>query len=253
MSNTTLPCLTSCIALKYVVPSIGVVTGTIMFLSSIPTVLKVRKSMKIGQVNPIPYSLITDLCLIWTLYGMFIGDYFVTAANGPGVVIGLYYTISVLGCKMSERKKLITELVLLIGMSLILASAVVAFMIVKDNTEAGKSILGWVGILFIFAFFLSPSLTIKKVITSKNSKSLDWRLSMAQLGNAALWTTYGCFSGDPFLIAPNVWGAANAIIQIICCACFDRVSTSTQSKHEVEVSQESARISSSELNGALNL
>lgn len=57
--------------------------------------------------NPIPYPVILANCVAWLVYGIVTDDYFVSASSEVGLMIGLFYTISVYG--LAEEKVGLSE------------------------------------------------------------------------------------------------------------------------------------------------
>ena len=129
-----------------IVPSIGVVVGTLMFLSPLKAVMDMRKNGRIGvsktigisflapcsckgptivkaevsslppvplpcyafsirlrsrfllqDLNPIPFPVVVANCVAWVAYAIVSKDPYVFLANDPGLLLGLFYTLSAYG------------------------------------------------------------------------------------------------------------------------------------------------------------
>ncbi len=73
-------------------PLLGAIICNIMWLTPFNSVQVAYKSMEIGNLNPIPYSITFFNCIGWTLFGFLITDYFLFFANVPGLILSLYYS-----------------------------------------------------------------------------------------------------------------------------------------------------------------
>lgn len=67
-------------------------------------------------------------------------------------------------------------------------------------------------VMLVF-FFLSPLSTLLTVVRRRDSASLVLPLCVMNILNGALWSTYGLVRGDPFIWAPNVFGAVLGVLQ----------------------------------------
>eukprot|EP00798_Chlamydomonas_sp_ICE-L_P006797 gene6797-30767_t len=67
---------------------------------------------------------------------------------------------------------------------------------------------GYLAVTVLLLYYSSPLSVLAKVLTTRNSASLYWPLSVMCCVNGALWIAYGLAVGDAFIWAPNVAGAA---------------------------------------------
>jgi uncharacterized protein with PQ loop repeat len=70
-------------------------------------------------------------------------------------------------------------------------------------------------ILILVFYFLAPLSTLWQVIRQRDSSSLVLPLSVMVIINGSLWSTYGIVAlNDPFVWAPNVFGATLGVVQV---------------------------------------
>ncbi|KAI9330782.1 hypothetical protein DFJ73DRAFT_858157 [Zopfochytrium polystomum] len=194
--------------LSYVVPSLGGVTGLLLFIGPLPAVFAAVKSKQIGSLNALPFALITANCLGWILYGSLIKDYFVFTPNLIGWSIGS--TAAVLLFPLTDEKTQRNTLLALVGLStVVFIMAGIAFISLSFDT--GKLVVGFAANIALVFFYASPLTTFATVIRSKDS-----------LINGGLWGVYGLVSTDFFIAVPNIIGAFLAIFQLVLLALFPR-------------------------------
>lgn len=70
--------------------------------------------------------------------------------------------------------------------------------------------------LILVFYFLAPLSTLLQVLRQRDSSSLVLAVSVMNTLNGLLWGTYGIAAlQDPFVWAPNAFGAALGIIQTV--------------------------------------
>lgn len=84
------------VLLTFVFPAVGCVLSLLMFSSSLVAVLQVRRQKRLGELNPIPYTGILAQCTGQVIYGAVIRNWFVFWANAPGLLMGVWLSLSTL-------------------------------------------------------------------------------------------------------------------------------------------------------------
>lgn len=87
-----------------------------MFASSMPVVLKARQTEKADELNPIIFSAIIGNCTSWIAYSYVLSNYFVFAANWPGIVMGMFYFLSAFALRRDQRATAEKLLVFFVGL-----------------------------------------------------------------------------------------------------------------------------------------
>ncbi|KAI3637745.1 hypothetical protein MIR68_004394 [Amoeboaphelidium protococcarum] len=98
------------IVLTYVFPALGVITGTLVNLSALPSILKIHRFMtrqfksavllndidadkRPVMINPLPYAFQLPNALAWVFYSFVVKDYFIAAVNFLGCILPVYYLV----------------------------------------------------------------------------------------------------------------------------------------------------------------
>lgn len=81
---------------KSLIPKLGVVTSTALYFSPLMAVLNAKMSGDIGDLNPIPLTIMAISSVCWLAYGLSIQDPYVTISNVPGAVATIWYIVGVL-------------------------------------------------------------------------------------------------------------------------------------------------------------
>lgn len=203
-----------------VVPSIGVVVGTLMFLSPLKAVLDMRRSGRIGDLNPVPFPIVVANCVAWVGYSIVTKDPYVFLANDPGVLLGLFYTLSAYGYADAKTRNRLTALMMLFAVALSGVALSVAAMPMSKNE---KTLLwGITANVVLLIYYSAPLTTVKEVLVSRSSASLYWPLCMMNVLNGLLWVGYGRATHNSFIWAPNAVGACLGLLQLSLCLIFPR-------------------------------
>ncbi|EJK71989.1 hypothetical protein THAOC_06521 [Thalassiosira oceanica] len=205
---------------KSLIPKLGVVTSTALYFSPLMAVLNAKMSGDIGDLNPIPLTIMAISSVCWLAYGLSIQDPYVTISNVPGAVATIWYIVGVLSpwsCRLWT---------LLIRASLVITGF--------DTASAGEQSTGDcaedtcdivsgddqpldISLVDQKTFGRDPTL---KVFSTRSSKSILAPLTAAQVGNTALWSAYGLAIKDRFVYGPNLAGLCFGLIQLFLKVLF---------------------------------
>jgi solute carrier family 50 protein (sugar transporter) len=84
-----------------------------------------------------------------------------------------------------------------------------------DNKSFGVHLIGFLGNFVVFLLFASPLLTFSKVISTKDSSSINRPFAFCQVLNCATWCAYGLAISDVYIALPNFVGLLLGIAQVV--------------------------------------
>ncbi|EEC51627.1 predicted protein [Phaeodactylum tricornutum CCAP 1055/1] len=86
---------TSEIILEYVCPSLGVISGLIMFFAPYRDVRFARDNDSLGDLNPTPWAFMLGNCIGWVAYSLLLEDQnlFVFLVNAPALIFSVWLNI----------------------------------------------------------------------------------------------------------------------------------------------------------------
>ena len=215
--------------LSHVVPSIGVLTSNALLLTTMPTILLIRHSGRLGAYYPVPTVLGLLNCLAWLLFAIYTQDPYVFASNIGGVGLSAFYLLTAYEAKDITRGVRDTMAIFLAcGLVLLMSSSMVNSVIlprlfVGDAMallEAQKTVAGLVAVAAQFTFYSSPLLAFREALRAKNSIYFHRPLAYALSINSALWMTYGFLIKMPFMYVPSTISLFIALMQILCCSIW---------------------------------
>lgn len=208
-------------AARTVVGIIGNVISLFLFLSPVPTFVRIWKKKSVEQYSAVPYLATLVNCLVWTLYGLPIvhpGSILVVTINGSGTAIECAYIILFL--IFSDKKKRL-KVVLFVLLELIFIGVLTLLVLTVAHSHKKRSmIVGTICILFNIMMYASPLAVMKLVITTKSVEFMPFFLSLASLANGVAWTTYALIRFDPFITIPNGLGILFGVAQMILYATY---------------------------------
>mmetsp|Transcript_24131 Transcript_24131/g.36185 ORF Transcript_24131/g.36185 Transcript_24131/m.36185 type:complete len:523 (+) Transcript_24131:55-1623(+) len=202
-------------------PSIGVILSIFLAFSPWPAILR-AKEIKSLTTNPAPYPAMFANASNWVAYAFIIKDPFVFVGNVPGMVMGLYYTISAFDVsKNKDHRRLVRRLVY--GYATVFPIMVALLAIFIRNEAMTTTVVANFSMVFLILFYGAPLITIKDVFDTKNASSLDPRLAWCCFANAVMWTVYGFALKDVCVWFPNILGAILATIQLTLLCIYPSV------------------------------
>ncbi|KAI3691883.1 hypothetical protein L6452_31685 [Arctium lappa] len=200
---------------------IGNVTALILFLSPVPTFVKIVKKGAVEQFSPIPYLATFVNCGIWVLYGLPIvhpHSLLVITINGSGFLIETIYLFLFL--IYSDRKQKIKVILITLAEILFLTVLAILVLTVAHTTKVRSNIVGSIAIVGNIMMYASPLSVMKLVITTKSVEYMPFSLSLFSLLNGISWTIYALIRFDPYIVIPNGLGSLLGISQLVLYATF---------------------------------
>lgn len=205
---------------KTVAPQVGVITSTALYLAPALSVWKAIQDNDVGDLNPLPVSIMSIVSISWLAYGLSARDKYVAISNIGGAIVSVAYVVGMLPLLSNNKKALRqTQTVVMAGVTAVLS---LWTYLGVSRTPIGRmsTTLG----MFASALFLilsaSPLSTIRTVIATKNSISILGSLTAAQVTNTLLWSIYGLAVSDLFVWGPNAIGLGLGLIQLVLKIIF---------------------------------
>ena len=197
-------------------PAAGVALANLMFLSPVKAVVDARKCGRLNDLNAVPFVAIVGNTVAWLGYSFATRDAFVFLANWPGLLLGLYYTMTGVALGDQKQRSLIEKL--LLAYAAVLGAA--GYAAASGAFGSAQAVLGLVANALLLLYYSSPLSVVANVVKKRNAAALFWPLSLTSLLNGALWTSYGRAVGDAYIWAPNLVGALLATLQLALIGAF---------------------------------
>ncbi|KAK4489049.1 hypothetical protein RD792_004843 [Penstemon davidsonii] len=232
--------MTSAETSRTIVGVIGNVISFILFLSPVPTFLKIWKAKSVQSFKPDPYVATVLNCAMWVFYGMpFVhpDSILVITINGVGLILELsYVALFFLYSDWPKRRKIIFVLLVELVFFAVIVFVTLTFL---HGTKSRSMLVGIVCIVFNILMYASPLTVMKRVIKTKSVKYMPLTLSLANFANGLVWAAYALFKFDPYLLVPNGLGALSGLVQLILYVAYYRTTKwdddgSTQSEIQLQ-------------------
>ncbi|KAK2409149.1 hypothetical protein P8452_70714 [Trifolium repens] len=209
--------------IRTVIGIIGNVISFCLFMSPVPTFIKIWKAKSVQDFKPDPYVVTILNCAMWSFYGMpFVSKYniLVLTINGFGFFLEIFYTfIFFIYSNGSKRKKILLALLAELVFFVLVVFIVMYF--ITSMKDRGF-IVGSICIVFNILMYFSPLTVMRQVIRTKSVKYMPFLLSLANFLNGVVWLTYALLKWDPFVAIPNGLGALSGLIQLMLYAIYYR-------------------------------
>mmetsp|Transcript_18406 Transcript_18406/g.45184 ORF Transcript_18406/g.45184 Transcript_18406/m.45184 type:complete len:595 (+) Transcript_18406:371-2155(+) len=193
-------------------PTIGAILSTMLAFAPLAAIRR-AKELKSLTTNPAPYPAMFANATNWIAYAFIIKDAYVFIGNLPGMVMGLYYTISAFDVSTNkDHRRLVRRLVYGYAFAFPLMAALLA--IFMKNDAMTQLVVAYFSMFFLIAFYAAPLVEIQSVLRERNASSLDARLAWCCLANSLMWFVYGLALQDLCVWFPNVIGIILALIQL---------------------------------------
>ena len=183
-----------------------------------------------GPLNPIPFALITNACLGWTIYAVLNGDYFIFMSNCFTLILGIVLCLTAVHIleqsdgKMSSRDQIIrlrVEGILIFCAFLWIAVSFITGFVLRDRKFDELRIF-FVGLLCdvsTLLFYAAPLVNISEVIKMQDASSLYAPAIAVNLMSSILWFFYGLMGVNEVVVwVPSAAGVLLCVVGLfICC------------------------------------
>jgi solute carrier family 50 protein (sugar transporter) len=153
-----------------------------------------------------------------------IKDYFIFFPNAAGMLLGVYYTLSLIPLASTRQKQLMVRFAVL-GIATVLVASMVSFIGFQgdDLLELRDLPLGITAVALQIVFFASPIGVIRTIIQvvyilmsqTRDSSLIYLPLAITTVINCSLWSIYGIVIMDYFIAGPNIASTLLGLVQII--------------------------------------
>jgi solute carrier family 50 protein (sugar transporter) len=149
--------------ISLLIPCIGLFITWGMWLSPLPAVLQVRRSQKLGTLNPLPYPISMLNCIGWVVYGSMIRNEFVLWGNAPGLLLSTYYLFSCLPYVSKIEREWI-EIIIYFAVVFWVMMGFIAgmlFGVSKSQRIAATQFIGYVSCFFALGYYAAGELVLR--------------------------------------------------------------------------------------------
>ncbi|KAL6543989.1 Bidirectional sugar transporter sweet7 [Orobanche gracilis] len=208
---------------RTVVGIVGNIIALILFLSPVPTFVRICKKRSVEQYSAVPYLATFVNCGLWVLYGLPVvhpNSTLVVTINGTGFVIEIVYLSLFL--VFSDPKKRLRLVAVVVAECIFMAVLALLVLTLAHSTKLRSAIVGSICMVGNIMMYASPLAAMKLVITTKSVEYMPFFLSLFSFLNGISWTAYALIRIDPFIAAPNGMGAVLGLAQLLLYATYYR-------------------------------
>ena len=182
-------------------------------LSGIGPIYQIIKTKKTENVSPMPFLALIVSCILWGYYAHLVQDLVIFIANVSGIICGSsYFALFCMYTSVTLRKHYTNILLLLLSCSFAFLTVFPIFFDEKDM----KMYVAFAGCILSIFMMSSPLVSMKTVMTERNTSSMSLIVSIAMTANGLTWAMYGMIimHGNLFIVIPNVIGVVAGCVQL---------------------------------------
>ncbi|GBG34219.1 Bidirectional sugar transporter SWEET11 [Hondaea fermentalgiana] len=206
------------IFVSQIAPRAGVVATELLHLGPLHAVLKARRKGSLGNLDPVLFALTTPQSILWCIYGSLSGETYYILGSIGGVVLGMFYLMTVMRLVKDEAQVRRMERFLLVQFVAIAAVVVTSISHKAIATEAA----GVVSLISSTALYGTPFFNLRVMFATRDASSINRGFLAMQIISGILWTTYSLFVFDIFVIVNSVVSLAFGLIQLVFVIVFPK-------------------------------
>jgi solute carrier family 50 protein (sugar transporter) len=208
------------IVLNYIVPAVGDVLSTLLYLSPLYKGYKIHKAGHIGEFDLIPYAMMLFNNLVWSIYALGLdtpSQFFVITPNFVGLVSTvMVFTWTMHMTSEALRKKL--QLIFLFITALYIPAVYIVLVTCDHDTR--QSIFSIFTLIVQFCFLSSPLRNTLEIIKQRDASSIYLPLSVTVLISCLFWAVYGFVLMDKTIYIPNCISSVLGVLQLLLKIIF---------------------------------
>ncbi|KAL2902785.1 Bidirectional sugar transporter SWEET7 [Bienertia sinuspersici] len=207
---------------RFAVGILGNFISFSLYLSPMPTFIRICKKGSVEQYSATPYMLTFLNCMLWTIYGMpFIqpNNILLSTISGSGCVIEFIYLMLFI-IYTGNKKNKITLILIVLGEIIAVGIALALVLTLTHTTKSRSLIFGLLGDISGVLMYAAPLSIMREVIKTKSVEFMPLPVSVTCFGNALIWTLYAIRPFDPYVVAPNGIGCFLGLAQLILYAAY---------------------------------
>ncbi|XP_054822429.1 bidirectional sugar transporter SWEET5-like [Prosopis cineraria] len=222
---------------RTVIGIIGNIISFGLFLSPLPTFVRIYKAKSVQEFKPDIYLATIVNCLMWMFYGSPLvskNNILVLTTNAIGFVIEISYVlVFFLYAPWSKRKKILLVLLIEAIYCVVLVFCILHFV---HTLKQRTLIIGIICIVFNILMYVSPLTIMRLVIKTKSVRYMPFLISLANFANGVIWVIYALFKFDINLVLPNGLGALSGLVQLILYAIYYRTTDRRDENSQIAMS-----------------
>lgn len=184
-------------------------TSLYLYSSPLPAVNAASRAGDLGKITLLPFICMALNSFLWATYGFAIYNMRVLGTAIFGMGCSLYYMAVFYA--LSEDKDLLWNY---IQIALLFITGTVWYTYYLVSTIHAPYNLGLIASFINILMYGSPAAELPQICRTGNTESMPLGLSLATFLCSVFWWLYGIEIDDPFLIWPNLIGAAFGGVQL---------------------------------------
>ncbi|ORX51147.1 hypothetical protein BCR36DRAFT_583192 [Piromyces finnis] len=156
-------------------------------------------------------------CSLWEKYGILKGDLGIIFSNFIGIIITTH-VIFVYYKNSRDLKPKVEK-----SFTIIILALISILTYVKLNRGiTSYNVLGFICVISSLLMLVSPLKILKEVVKTRENSHLSIQFILISFISSSLWTLYGYFINDKFIIIPNGLGCLLAAIQALIYKIYSK-------------------------------
>lgn len=207
-----------------IAPTMGVIMSNLMYGAPIQDLRKALRRGDLGELNPLPWSIMTGNCLGWVVYSYQVHDGYLLASNLPGFVFSLWLNMGAAKLQFvnNQNNKADFTHQEKCMMSLILIWAIIFICIGFVWPDSPSYIVGILVNINLIFFFGAPLQLIGTVIRQNSSACIHIPSMLMNIINTSFWLVYGAAQANFVIVVPNFIGLLLGLAQGALCVLYPR-------------------------------
>ncbi|XP_074571598.1 bidirectional sugar transporter SWEET4-like [Curcuma longa] len=209
-------------AIRTAVGILGNGIALALFLSPLPTFVKICKKRSVEDFSAVPYVATLLNCMMWLVYGLpavHPHSTLVLTINGSGLAIELAYVLLFLVYARSGKQRARVAAMLAAEAAFVVAVALLVLTTLRTH-ERRSMVVGVLCVVFGTMMYAAPLSVMKLVIQTKSVEYMPLTLSLASFFNGLCWTAYALIRFDLYITIPNALGVIFAVAQLLLYAVY---------------------------------
>eukprot|EP00928_Gymnodinium_smaydae_P073638 TRINITY_DN56801_c0_g1_i1.p1 TRINITY_DN56801_c0_g1~~TRINITY_DN56801_c0_g1_i1.p1 ORF type:complete len:332 (+),score=38.47 TRINITY_DN56801_c0_g1_i1:23-1018(+) len=198
----------------------GLVSLGIFLNPMVEAMRRIRREQSVGKLPLLPYSAMATQGMVWTTYGLLVGNPAIWSPNFCAMILGLHYW-SVYRKYCPEKADWLPMQQKHHGVAFAFTAALCALTSLAADPTTAVTVLGLTGNLMTLTMFGGPLAATRTVIQEQSTRSMPFGFTCAVNLNCNLWFFYAYFMlNDPYIYVQDGIGLLLTTVQLALFARY---------------------------------
>eukprot|EP00270_Netrium_digitus_P011779 TRINITY_DN3762_c0_g1_i1.p1 TRINITY_DN3762_c0_g1~~TRINITY_DN3762_c0_g1_i1.p1 ORF type:complete len:244 (+),score=64.90 TRINITY_DN3762_c0_g1_i1:186-917(+) len=194
--------------------AVGTLAAVLMFFSPVTTIQRIMRNKSTEEFSPFPFVSTLLNCSVWVVYSLpsvTPNRSSLLVTNFLGAAAQVFFVAVFAKFAKDRPKQLLQQLLGVYGTAMAVLFVLISYVLPADNVS---TVVGFMGMILTVVMFAAPLSAVAVVMRTGNVDFMPLSLTVMALICSIVWSMYGAYVRDVYVLVPNALGVLLGLIQL---------------------------------------